>query len=91
MTAIRDSGGNLRLISWKMSSDGKTVTRVADSGSVAGGIDRLSCASLPKAGLLFEPDLGKIVTAVRTKERKLETHNLAGCVRWSPHARRRFW
>ena len=67
VTAIRDGGGNLKLISWKISPDGTVITRVADSGHVAGGIDRLSCVSLPKAGLLFGSDPSRIVTAVRTK------------------------
>src|SRR5262245_12163911 len=42
VTAIRDSGNNLRLVSWHVSADGMTVTRGPDSGSAAGGVDRIA-------------------------------------------------
>jgi len=38
VTAVRDSGGNLKLISWEISQDGRTITRKADSANLAGAI-----------------------------------------------------
>ena len=71
ITAVRDSGHNLRLISWQVSSDGMTVTRRADSGDSAGGIDRVACGRLLEE-LVFDGTVGRVFTAVRTKTQTLK-------------------
>ncbi|HBY80716.1 MAG TPA: hypothetical protein DEG47_27750 [Cyanobacteria bacterium UBA11148] len=57
VTAVRTQNGNLKLIVWDISSDGKTVTRLGDSGNQAGVSDIIAVASL---------SLGRVITAVRT-------------------------
>ncbi len=42
VTAVRTQEGNLKLIVWDISSDGKTVTRLGDSGNQAGVSDQYS-------------------------------------------------
>jgi hypothetical protein len=44
VTAVRDSGGNLKLISWGISPDGATITRLADSGNQAGAVGEIAMA-----------------------------------------------
>lgn len=62
----------------KISPDGKTVTRVNDSGSAAGGIDRLSCVSFGTTIVsndpndIFGENVSRVVTAVRTKDGDLK-------------------
>jgi Metallo-peptidase family M12B Reprolysin-like len=56
VTAVRDGSGDLKLITWGVSSNGATVQRLGDSGSAAGGIGGNSLASLPDG----------VVSAVRT-------------------------
>jgi hypothetical protein len=55
VTAVRTSGGDLRLIAWTV--DGSGIHRVADSGMQAGAVDRVAVASL---------GLGRIATNVRS-------------------------
>ena len=57
VTAVRPQNGNLKLIVWDTSSDGKTITRLGDSGNQAGAPDIIAVASL---------NLGRVITAVRT-------------------------
>ena len=67
---------NLELIAWKVSSDGLTVTRGPDSGSAAGGVDRISAIFHDLSGPTpdFPLDEGEpiLVTAVRTKRKLLK-------------------
>jgi hypothetical protein len=37
ITAVRDSGGNLKMVPWKLSSDGNTITRGTDASAGAVG------------------------------------------------------
>jgi hypothetical protein len=57
VTAVRTQKGNLKLIVRDISSDGKTVTRLGDSGNQAGVSDIIAVASL---------SLGRVIAAVRT-------------------------
>jgi len=45
ITAVRDGGGNLKLISWNVSADGSTIKRLGDSGSQAGALSLLDIVS----------------------------------------------
>jgi hypothetical protein len=44
ITAVADSGGNLKLISWKVVDDGKTISRLGHFGPQAGAVDLLDIA-----------------------------------------------
>ena len=62
-TAVRTEAGNLKVIVWGSSPNGKTVTRLGDSGSQAGATDIIAIASLGS---------DRVATAVRTKEGNLK-------------------
>jgi hypothetical protein len=62
VTAVRTAEGNLKLITWEISADGRTVSRLADSGDQAGTIGDNSLAALPDG----------VVSAVRTAEGSLK-------------------
>jgi len=62
-TAVRTEAGNLKVIVWGISPNGKTVTRLGDSGSQAGATDIIAIASLGS---------DQVATAVRTKEGNLK-------------------
>ena len=71
------SGAHLKLISWKISPDGKSISRVSDSGQAAGSTDLLSCTgSVVASGSRFDPNFvpehGRIVTAIRTRAGNLK-------------------
>ena len=76
VTAVRDSGHNLRLIAWRISADGKTVTRAGDSGNAAGGADRMAVIFHDMSGPTpqFPLDEGDpiLLTVVRTKRLALK-------------------
>jgi hypothetical protein len=57
ITACRAGNGSLKLISWEISGNGDTVTRLNDSHTLAGAIGDNS--------LMSRPD-GKLISAVRT-------------------------
>lgn len=64
VTAVAIGSGNLRLIGWKVSEKGGSITRICDSGDQAGSVSRLAMvATLP-------PEL--VVTAVRTEKGNLK-------------------
>lgn len=59
VTAVKASAnGRLRLIAWEIAADGQTVTRLADSGTLAGTIDLLSATHL---------GAGRMITAVKAR------------------------
>lgn len=58
VTAVRNGSGNLELITWFISPDGKTIQRRADSGTQAGEVHEVAIASA--------------VTAVRNGSGRLE-------------------
>ena len=76
VTAVRDSGNNLRLVSWHVSSNGMTVTRDADSGNAAGGADRIATIfhdmSGPTPEFPLDPGDPILLTVVRTKRSTLK-------------------
>jgi hypothetical protein len=63
-TSVRDSGGRLKIITWRVSASGATVSRLADSGAQAG------YATLIDATPRFAS--AELLTAVRTSRRDLE-------------------
>jgi hypothetical protein len=44
VTAVRNGSGNLELITWAIGSEGRGITRMADSGSQAGSISEVAVA-----------------------------------------------
>jgi uncharacterized Zn-binding protein involved in type VI secretion len=62
-TAVRTEAGNLKVIVWGISPNGKTVTRLGDSGSQAGATDIIAITSLGS---------DQVATAVRTQEGNLK-------------------
>ena len=67
VTAVRNSAGNLSLISWELNPDG-TFTRLGDSGSQGGGVDIVTIVA---TGL----DNRTLVTAVRNSSGELELNS----------------
>jgi hypothetical protein len=59
VTAIRDSQDRLRLITWSISDDGQTITRLFDSGTQAGAASEIRLNSWMATG-------SGLLTAVRT-------------------------
>jgi hypothetical protein len=72
VTALRNGSGNLELISWRLESSG-AFTRLADSGSQAGGVDSVSVTSV--GGNL-------VVTAVQTTHSILQSHGKLKLIAW---------
>jgi hypothetical protein len=64
LTAVRDGGGRLLLISWRLNVDG-SFTRLADSGTQAGAVGLVAMVSFGDPGRL-------VVTAVKTANRTLK-------------------
>jgi hypothetical protein len=62
VTAFRTSTRNLKLIGWRLRSNG-SLTRLADSGNQAGYASEIDMVTLPGS---------RVVTAVRTRERALQ-------------------
>ncbi len=44
VTAVRTASGTLKLITWSISGDGKTIQRLGDSGSQAGAVSEIAMA-----------------------------------------------
>lgn len=49
-SAVRDSGGDLKLIHWAIADDGKSIRRLADAS--AGAVDDIALCSLPPRSLI---------------------------------------
>ena len=62
LTAVKTSEDNLKLITWEISDDGRTVKRLRDSGAQAGRAREFAMVKLSR---------NWVVTAIRTRERKL--------------------
>ncbi|MHA2314456.1 MAG: hypothetical protein ACXACF_04125 [Candidatus Hermodarchaeia archaeon] len=62
VTSGRAGNGRLKLIAWQIEDDGKTITRLSDSGDQAGIINDNDLMSLP----------GKLVSSVRTSSDNLK-------------------
>jgi hypothetical protein len=52
ITAVRDGSGNLKLITWRISSDGKSITRLRDSGQEAGAVSLVDIALAGNKGFI---------------------------------------
>ena len=69
VTAVRDSHGNLKLIAWKVSANGETVTRISFQASEAGEVTHLSCGVFQHSAAA-DSDLGSVVTTVRLPDNR---------------------
>ncbi|MGH2435983.1 MAG: M12 family metallopeptidase [bacterium] len=66
VVACKTPSGNLRLINLLISDDGKSVSRVGDSGDAAGAISEVSLFVPPKVPSLIKPKGVRVITAVRS-------------------------
>jgi hypothetical protein len=66
VTAVATSGGNLRLIAWKVPPDGKSITRTGDSGGQAGSVSRVAIS------WVYNGYDGCFITGVRTAQGNLK-------------------
>lgn len=62
VTAVRTSGGNLKLITWEVNASGSAVTRRGDSGSQAGRASMINIVAMSNS---------RFATAVRTSNGRL--------------------
>lgn len=69
LTAIRDGSGNLKLITWEISVDGRTITRLGDSGDQGRAVRSVAIGGAVD-GARGDPPI--VVTAVRDGTSRLK-------------------